>query len=76
MKKALLLGLYAATVLAAGCETTQTNTAADKSDAEVITGSRLPRKGGGSDGAVGTTGREGYKAGQIERSGGTGMKGS
>lgn len=77
MKKALLLGLYAAMVLVAGCETTETNTAAaTKSDAEVITGSRLPRKGGGSDGAVGTMGGDAYKSGQIERSGGTGMKGS
>jgi hypothetical protein len=80
MKRALLLGLCAATVLAAGCETTQTNTAAarsdPKSDAEVITGSRIPRKGGGSDGAVGSMGGDAYKSGQIERSGGTGMKGS
>jgi len=60
MKKALLLGLYAATVLAAGCETTQTNTAADKSDGEVITGSRIPRKGGSSD-AVSTQGAGDYK---------------
>lgn len=75
MKKALLLGLYAATVLAAGCETTQTNTAADKSDGEVITGSRIPRKGGGSDGAVGTLGRDAYKTGQVERSG-SGMPGN
>jgi hypothetical protein len=76
MKKALLLGLYAATVLAAGCEATPTSTAADKSDAEVITGSRIPRKGGGSDGAVGSMGGDAYKSGQIERSGGTGMMGS
>jgi hypothetical protein len=76
MKKALLLSLFAASVLAAGCETTQTNTAADKSDADVITGSRIPRKGGGSDGAVGTMGGDAYKQGQIERSGSTGMKGS
>ena len=71
MKKALLLGLYAATVLAAGCETTQTNTAADKSDAEVTTGSRIPRK----DGAVGTKWRDAYQTGRIERSSG-GMPGN
>jgi hypothetical protein len=77
MKKTLLLGLYVATVLVAGCETTPTTSApADKSDAEVITGSRIPRKGGGSDGAVGSMGGDAYKSGQIERSGGTGMKGS
>jgi hypothetical protein len=75
MKKALLLALYAAALLA-GCETTPTTKAADKSDAEVITGSRIPRKGGGSDGAVGSMGGDAYKSGQIERSGGTGMKGS
>ena len=77
MKRALLLGLYAATVLvAAGCETTQTNTAADRSEGEVITGSRIPRKGGGSDAAVNSMGRDAYKSGQIERSGSGGMKGS
>ena len=76
MKKALLLSLFAASVLAAGCETTQTNTAAAKDDGEVITGSRIPRKGGGSDGAVGTVGGEAYKQGQIERSGSSGMKGN
>jgi hypothetical protein len=76
MKKALLLSLFAASVLAAGCETTQTNTAADKSDADVVTGSRIPRKGGGSDGAVGTVGGDTYKQDQIGGSGSAGMKGS
>ena len=75
MKKALLLSLFAASVLAAGCETTQTNTAASKAEGDVITGSRIPRRGG-SDGAAGTMGGETYKQGQIERSGGTGMKGN
>ena len=72
MKKVLLLSVFAASVLAAGCETTQTSAAAAKGgdEGEVITGSRIPRKGGGSDGAVQSTGREGYKQGQIERSGG------
>ena len=76
MKKALLLTLFAATVFSAGCETTQTNTAASKAEGDVITGSRIPRKGGGSDGAVGTVGGETYKQGQIERSGNGGMKGN
>jgi hypothetical protein len=77
MKKALLLlTLFAASVLSAGCETPQTNTAAAKEDADVITGSRIPRRGGGSDGSVGTMGGDAYKQGQIERSGGTGMKGN
>jgi hypothetical protein len=76
MKKALvLLSLFAASVLAAGCETTQTNTTAEKAEGEVITGSRIPRKGG-SDGAVGTMGGEAYKQGQIERAGSAGMKGN
>jgi hypothetical protein len=76
IKKALFLGLFAACALTTGCETTQTNTAATKDEGEVITGSRIPRKGGGSDGAVGTVGGEAYKQGQIERSGNTGMKGN
>jgi hypothetical protein len=76
MKKALLLlTLFATSVLSAGCETTQTNNAAAKAEGDVITGSRIPRKGG-SDGAVGTMGGDAYKQGQIERSGGTGMKGN
>jgi hypothetical protein len=76
MKKALLLlTLFAASVFSAGCETAPTNTAASKEDADVITGSRIPRRGG-SDGAVGTMGGDAYKQGQIERSGGTGMKGN
>jgi len=71
MKKVLLLSVFAASVLAAGCETTQTSAAAAKGDeGDVMTGSRIPRKGGSSDGAVQTTGREGYKQGQIERSSG------
>ncbi|HUQ28595.1 MAG TPA: hypothetical protein VM051_08385 [Usitatibacter sp.] len=77
MKKALLLlTLFAGSMFSAGCETAQTNTAASKGDADVITGSRIPRRGGGSDGAVGTVGGEAYKQGQIERSGNTGMKGN
>ena len=76
MKKAfLLLTLFATCLFSAGCETTQTNTAAAKSEGEVITGSRIPRKGG-SDGAVGTVGGDAYKQGQIERSGNGGMKGN
>ena len=76
MKKAMLLTLFAASVLSTGCETTPTNNAASKAEGEVITGSRIPRKGGGSDGAVGTMGGEAYKQGQIERSGSAGMKGN
>jgi hypothetical protein len=64
MKKALL-ALFAVSVVAtvSGCGTTsQASTAsADKGDgAEVITGSRIPRKGG-SDGAVSTQGGGDYK---------------
>ena len=77
MKKAMLIALCAASVLAVGCQTTQTAAAgAEKSDGDVITGSRIPRKGGGSDGAVGTMGGDAYKQGQMERSGSGGMKGS
>ncbi len=75
MKKALILSMFAASVVVAGCETPQTNAAAQKAEGDVITGSRIPRKGG-SDGAVGTVGGEAYKQGQIERSGNTGMKGN
>jgi len=61
MKKVLLLSVFAASVLAAGCETTQTSAAAAKGDeGDVITGSRIPRKGGSSD-AVSTQGAGDYK---------------
>lgn len=63
MKKALF-ALLAVSVVAtvSGCgTTTQTSSAsADKGDGEVITGSRIPRKGG-SDGAVSTQGGGDYK---------------
>ncbi len=76
MKKALLLGLLAASVLTVGCESTPTNTTTGKDDGDVVTGSRIPRKGGGGSDAVGTMGGEAYKQGQIERSGSGGMKGN
>ena len=75
MKKALLLSLLAASVLTAGCGTTQAPGPGDKAEGDVITGSRIPRKGG-SDAAVGTVGGEAYKSGQIERQGNGGMKGN
>ena len=65
MKKALI-ALFAVSVVAtvSGCGTTSqaSSASADKGgDAEVITGSRIPRKGGGSDGAVSTQGGGDYK---------------
>ena len=65
MNKALL-ALFAVSVVAtvSGCGTTSqaSSASADKGgDAEVITGSRIPRKGGGSDGAVSTQGGGDYK---------------
>jgi hypothetical protein len=70
MKKALLLALYAASVLVAGCETTpqQTTAAADRGEGEVITGSRIPRKAGSGAESVGTMGGDVYKQ---ERAGGS-----
>ena len=63
MKKALL-ALFAVSVAAtvSGCATpNQASTAsADKGEGEVITGSRIPRKGGSSD-AVSTQGAGDYK---------------
>jgi hypothetical protein len=77
MKTVLLVSLFAASVLVTGCETTQTNTTtAERNEGEVITGSRLPRKGGGSDGAVQGSSGEAYKSGQIERQGNGGMRGN
>ncbi len=76
MKKAFLLGLLAASVLAAGCESTPANTTSGTDDGDVVTGSRIPRKGGSSSDAVGTMGGEAYKRGQLERSGSGGMKGN
>ena len=64
MKKVLLCALYAASVLVAGCETTPqqaTTAAADKSEGEVITGSRIPRKAGSGAESVGTTSGDAYK---------------
>lgn len=61
MKKALLLTLLAASVLAAGCESVPTNTSVGKDEGEVITGSRIPRKDGGGSGSVGTMGQDAYK---------------
>lgn len=65
MKKALLLSLFAASVMTAGCETTQSNNttaAADKDQGEVITGSRIPRRGGDTSSSVSTMGQDAYKA--------------
>jgi hypothetical protein len=63
MKKALL-ALFAVSVVAtvSGCGATNQASSAstDKGDAEVITGSRIPRKGGSSD-AVNTQGGSDYK---------------
>jgi hypothetical protein len=65
MKKVLLLSLFAASVsvLAAGCETTKTQQGglAKEPEGEVITGSRIRHKGGGSE-AVSTMGQDAYKA--------------
>jgi len=63
MKKALL-ALFAVSVVAtvSGCGTTNqaTSASADKGEGEVITGSRIPSKGGSSD-AVSTQGAGDYK---------------
>ncbi len=63
MKKALF-ALLAVSVVAtvSGCGTTNqgSSASADKGDGEVITGSRIPHKGG-SDGAVSTQGGGDYK---------------
>jgi hypothetical protein len=76
MKKALFFALYAASVLVAGCETAKTTTAADRNEGDVITGSRIPRKGGSGAESVGTMGQDAYKQGQIERSGSGGVRGN
>jgi hypothetical protein len=69
MKKALL-SLFAASVFAtvAGCEATpQTNNAGVKDqEGEVITGSRIPRKGGSGADAVTRGSGADYKAGQTQ----------
>ena len=64
MKKALIFALYAASVLVAGCETTNqqaTASAADKNEGDVITGSRIPRKAGSGAESVGTMSGDAYK---------------
>ena len=77
MKK-VLFPLFAASLFAllAGCETTQANTAGAKEpEGEIITGSRLPRKGGsGADSVQRGSGAD-YKQGQIERSSSGAMRG-
>jgi hypothetical protein len=64
MKKALF-ALLAVSVVAtvSGCASTNqaSSASADKNEGEVITGSRIPRKGGGSDAAVSTQGGGDYK---------------
>jgi hypothetical protein len=76
MKKAILLTVFATSVLSAGCETTSTNTtSADRQEGETTIGSRIPRRAGSFDGAVGSMGRDTYKPGQLERSGSGGMQG-
>jgi hypothetical protein len=68
MKKALL-SLFAVPVFAAvaGCETPQANNAGVKDqEGEVITGSRIPRKGGtGADAVTRGSGAD-YKQGQTQ----------
>jgi hypothetical protein len=62
MKKALLLGVLAASILSSGCDSIPTkDTTAPKDEGDVITGSRIPRKDGGSSGSVGTMGQDAYK---------------
>ena len=75
MKKVLLIALSLPSLLAA-CAVPQATGPADKNDGEVITGSRIPRKGGGSSDAVGSMGSGDYRQGQIERQGNGGMRGS
>ena len=75
MKRTLLVVLSLPSLLAA-CAAPQATGAADKSDAEVITGSRIPRKGGGGSDSVGSMGGDAYRQGQIERSGTGGMPGT
>ena len=69
MKKALL-SLFAVSLLAAlaACETTpQTNNAAKaEPEGEVITGSRIPRKGGSGADAVTRGSGADYKSGQTQ----------
>ena len=78
MMKKVFFSLFAASMLAtvAGCETTQANTAGVKDqEGEVITGSRIPRKGGGGAEAVQRGSGADYKAGQMERSSSGAMRG-
>ena len=75
MKKALLVALSIPTLLAA-CTGPIASGPADKNDNEVMTGSRIPRKGGGSSDAVGSMGGGDYRSGQMERQGSGGMRGS
>lgn len=69
MKKALL-SLFAASVLAtvAGCEATPqaSNAGVKDQEGEVITGSRIPRKGGSGADAVTRGSGADYKAGQTQ----------
>ena len=76
MKKVLFVAVYAASVLVAGCETTQSTAANDQREGEVITGSRIPHRGGSGSESVGTMGGDAYKQGQIDRSGNGGMRGN
>jgi hypothetical protein len=76
MKKVLFFAIYAASVLVAGCQTTQNTASADQREGDVITGSRIPRRAGSGAESVGTMGGDAYKQGQIERSGSGGVRGN
>lgn len=74
--KRVLLAILSLPALLAACAVQQAAGPADKGDGEVITGSRIPRKGGAGADSVGTMGGGEYRQGQMERSGSGAMKGS
>lgn len=78
MMKKLFFPLVAASLFAmlAGCESTQANTGGVREqEGEIITGSRLPKKAGGSEAVQRGSGAD-YKQGQIERPSGGAMRGN
>lgn len=68
MKKALLV-VSSLPALLIACSTPEGRGPVIKDDGEVITGSRIPRKGGGSSYSVGTMGGGDYRQGGIDRQG-------
>ena len=74
MNKKLVFSLLAASFLATGCATPEATTAGERAEGDVITGSRIPRKGAENPSGVKVIEGGEYQRGQMEKPP-TGMRG-